>query len=127
MLGRRDVMIEANYKMGEQFDVQFVWRLSDGDYLRAIFKAEVVGFNPPMMRYVVRLAAFVAGRQENHAGEMRPREEMSATYWQLVQELVGRQVDLAYEADDGQPIQLRLPTLTRQHAFFTRYDEGEGE
>ena len=35
-------MPEANYKIGETFAVQFAWKLPNGDYVRAVFKAEVL-------------------------------------------------------------------------------------
>ncbi|MDA0245146.1 MAG: hypothetical protein OT477_17140 [Chloroflexi bacterium] len=114
--------IPSKYTIGDEFQVHFVWQLPDTDFLRAIFKVKVEDINHESDRYVVRLADFVAGRQESHTGEIRPLEAVHPEYWELVRELVGRKVNLAYEVDDGLPIRLRLPTLTREHKFFRRYD-----
>ena len=116
-------MPDANYQPGESFPIQFVWELPDGDYVRAIFRAEVEKLDFSLDRYLVRLAELEAGRQENEAGEMRPKEQLSRAYWRMVGELVGKRVYLAYEVDDGRPIKLRLDTLTQEHSFFTRLDD----
>ncbi len=118
-------MPEANYQPGESFPIQFVWELPDGDYVRAIFRAEVETLDFSLDRYLLRLAGLTAGRQETPAGEMRPQEALSATYWRMVGDLVGKRVYLAFEVDDGRPIKLRLDTLTQEHSFFTRLDDGE--
>ena len=49
----------------------------------------------------------------------------TAEYWQLVYQLAGRKAHVAFEAGDGRPLFLRLPTLTLEHKFFTRYSEDE--
>jgi hypothetical protein len=115
-------MPEAHYQPGESFPIQFVWELPEGDYVRAIFRAEVEALDPSLDRYLLRLAALKAGRQESPKGEMRPKEELSAYYWRMVGDLIGKRVHLAYEVDDGRPIKLRLDTLTQEHSFFTRLD-----
>ena len=115
-------MVQANHQIGEVFQVQFVWQLPDTDYLRAVFQATIVGVDEKTDRYVVTLDDFLGGRQESAAGEMRPREAVNPTYWQLVLELIGRKINLAYEVDNGQAIHLRLPTLTREHKFFRKYE-----
>lgn len=115
----------ANYQPGESFPIQFVWELPDGDYVRAIFEAEVEAHDFTLDRYLLRLAALKAGRQETPTGEMRPKEELSGTYWRMVGDLVGKRVYLAFEVDDGRPLKLRLDTLTQVHSFFTRLDETE--
>ncbi len=116
------VDVEKVYEVGESFLVQFVWQIPEGDYLRAVFSAEVMGHETGSDKYVARLMAFVAGRQETAEGEMRPGEELSRTYWSLVDDLVGRKVLLAYEAADGRSLLLRLATLTGEHDFFSRFD-----
>lgn len=129
MLGRgrekKVLMPVANHKPGETFDIQFVWQLPDGDFVRAIFVAEVLKLDFSLDRYLLRLKELKAGRQENPSGEMRPRDELSRDYWAMVGALIGKRVYLAFEADDGRPLRLRLDTLTQEHSFFTRLDEEE--
>ena len=120
-------MIPSQYTLGDTFQVQFVWQLPDTDFLRAIFRVRVEGLDREAARYIVRLEEFVAGRQESSTGEPRPPTAVHPHYWQLVQELTNRKANLAYEVDDGLPIRLRLPTLTREHKFFTRYDHEQAE
>lgn len=115
----------ANYEPGESFAIQFVWQLPDGDFIRAIFEAEVEAHDFQLDRYLLRLADLKAGRQEDERGEMRPRDELSKQYWAMVGELIGKRVYLAFEVDDGRPLRLRLDTLTQEHHFFTRLDEEE--
>ena len=74
-------------------------------------------------KYVVRLKEFLAGRQEDSEGNMRPVEEVSHDYWALVAGLAGRKIAIAYEVDDGRPLWLRLETLTGEHNFFQRLNE----
>lgn len=116
-------MVEANYDIGESFKVQFVWRIPDGDFLRAIFLAEVQKLDPESGKYVVLLKEFLAGRQEDAQGEMRSPEAVDREQWRRVVELAGRRISVAYEADDGRPLWLRLQTLTGEHNFFTRLNE----
>jgi hypothetical protein len=40
-----------------------------------------------------------------------------------VNSLSGNKISLAYEADDGRPLWLRLETLTGEHNFFHRLNE----
>lgn len=117
----------ANYEPGEAFPVHFVWELPDGDYVRAIFEAEVEELDFSLDRYLLRLRDLKAGRQETPSGEMRPKEELSRPYWAMVGALIGKRVHLAFEVDDGRPIKLRLDTLTQEHRFFTRLDHLEEE
>ena len=120
-------MLIANYQPGDAFPVHFVWELPDGDYVRAIFEAEVEKLDFRLDRYLLRLRDLKAGRQETPSGEMRPKEELSLNYWAMVRDLIGKRVHLAFEADDGRPIKLRLDTLTQEHRFFTRLDHLEEE
>ncbi|HZD11240.1 MAG TPA: hypothetical protein VE553_07845 [Candidatus Binatia bacterium] len=113
----------ANYQRGEEFPVQFVWQLPDGDYVRAIFRAQVLALDSRLDRYLLRLAELEAGRQEDSAGKARAKDELSREYWAMVGALTGKRVYLAYEVDDGRPIRLRLDTLTQEHSFFTRLDD----
>ncbi|MFN2224598.1 MAG: hypothetical protein ACK2UH_18730 [Candidatus Promineifilaceae bacterium] len=116
-------MVEANYEVGESFDIQFVWRIPGGDFLRAIFRAEVQKLDPESGKYVVLLSDFLAGRQEDAQGEMRPVEEVDKEQWRRVARLAGRRISVAYEADDGRALWLRLETLTGEHNFFSRLNE----
>jgi hypothetical protein len=43
----------------------------------------------------------------------------------MVGDLVGRKITIAYEADDGRALHMRLTTLTGEHNFFTRYEDAE--
>lgn len=113
-------MSEANHDVGDNFAVQFVWQLPDGDFVRAIFRARVEALDLRLDRYLLRLEELEAGRQEQPNGETRPKEALSKEYWGMVGALIGKRVYLAYEVDDGRPIRLRLDTLTQEHSFFTR-------
>jgi hypothetical protein len=116
-------MLAANFDIGESFKVQFVWRLPDNDYIRAIFEAEVLHKDHVSGKYVVRLVKFEAGRQEDSRGDLRPVEEAAREYWAMVDQLVGRKISVAFEADDSRPLWLRLETLTGEHNFFRRLNE----
>jgi hypothetical protein len=116
-------MAEANFKIGETFSVQFVWRIPSRDFLRALFVVEVLHQDLVSDKYVVRLNEFLAGRQEDKEGRMRAMEEVARDYWYLVDKLTGRKISLAFEVDDGRPLWLRLETLTGEHNFFSRLNE----
>ncbi len=116
-------MPEAHYKPGESFAVQFAWQLPEGDYLRAVFRADVVEMVPSADKYVVRLSELIAGREDDPDGNTKPASELTRPYWDLVGKLVGRRITLAYEADDGRALHMRLATLTGEHNFFTRYED----
>ena len=116
-------MPEANYEVGQYFRAQFVWRLPEGDYLRAVFDCEVLYQDTVTDKYVVLLHDFLAGRQESSEGEMREAEQVDKDYWGKVANLEGKKVSLAFEADDGRPLWLRLETLTGEHNFFRRLNE----
>lgn len=118
-------MPEAHFQIGETFPLQFAWHLPDGDYIRAVFTAEVLDHVPAADKYLVRLGELHAGRQEDENGVLRPTDAFTKEYWQLVGELAGHKLTIAYEADDGRAIHLRLATLTGEHNYFTRYDDAE--
>lgn len=118
-------MPTARFKTGETFPLQFAWHLPQGDYLRVVFQADVQDIVPKADKYIVLLREMIAGRQENANGELRPQEEFSTTYWQLANDLVGKKITIAYEADDSRAIHMRLETLTGEHNFFTRYEDVE--
>lgn len=118
-------MPTANYDIGQTFPLQFAWRLPEGDYLRAVFNAKVLDTVPQADKYVVTLTELVAGRQEDPTGELRPTEAFSRVYWGLVGELLGRKITVAYEADDGRALHMRLETLTGEHNYFSRYEDAE--
>ncbi|MFN2190196.1 MAG: hypothetical protein ACK2T3_15645 [Candidatus Promineifilaceae bacterium] len=114
---------EAQFAVGDYFHLQFVWRIPNQDYLRAIFRAEVLMLDELSHKYVVNLAEFVAGRQEDSRGDMRSPEEVSRDYWAKVINLTGHKIAVAYESDDGRPLWLRFETLTGEHNFFSRLNE----
>lgn len=116
-------MPEAKRTIGDWFPVQFVWQLPDGDYIRAIFRAQILDIVPAADKYLVQLEELLAGRQESKDGEMRSKEEMTIPYWVLVREIIGNKVTLAYEVENGRPLHMRLTTLIGQHDFFTRYNK----
>lgn len=118
-------MPSANNQPGDTFALQFAWQLPEGDYIRAVFQAEVLDLVPSADKYIVRLNKLIAGRQENENGELRSREAFSYEYWKLVNRLVGKKITIAYEADDSRAIHMRLATLTGEHNFFTRYEDAE--
>ncbi len=118
-------MPEAHYEIGQSFPLQFAWRLPQGDYLRAVFLADVLDLVPEADKYIVRLSKLEAGRQEDEDGKLIPTEQFSVEYWTLINGLVGRKITVAYEADDSRALHLRLATLTGEHNFFTRYEDAE--
>ena len=118
-------MPEAHYRTGQSFPVQFAWRLPDGEYLRAVFQADVLELVATANKYVTRLSYLLAGREETTNGEPKPAEALTRTYWDLVGALIGRTITLPYEADDGRALYLRLETLTGEHNYFTRYEDAQ--
>lgn len=108
------------YNIGGSFPIQFAWKLPEGGYLRAVFRAEVLDHDQTADKYIVRLDRLLAGREETADGITKPKEELSADYWRLIGQLVGRQITVAYEADDGRALPMRLETLTGEHDFFFR-------
>ncbi len=120
-------MPDANFQPGDSFPLHFVWQLPEGDFVRAVFRAEVIAHDLSLDRYLLRLAELLAGRQESPQGKVRAREEWALPYWQMVTDLIDKKVYLAFEVDDGRPIRLRLDTLTQEHRFFTRLDKPEAD
>jgi len=118
-------MPSANYRIGELFPVQFAWKLPEGDYIRAVFEAEVLDLVPAADKYIVRLNRLLAGREETEKGELKEAKSFSKEYWPLVGEIVGKTITLAYEADDSRALHLRLSTLTGEHSYFTRFENAE--
>ncbi|NCF64698.1 MAG: hypothetical protein GWP61_01910 [Chloroflexi bacterium] len=118
-------MPTAHFGVGDTFPLQFAWQLPHGDYVRAVFQAKVLDLVPEADKYLVRLVELLAGRQENEDGQLLPQESFAPVYWRMVGDLVGCKITIAYEADDGRTIHLRLATLTGEHNFFTRYDDAE--
>ncbi len=118
-------MPEAHFQPGQTFPLQFAWRLPEGDYLRAVFEAEVLELVPAADKYVIRLTLLLAGREDDLDGQPKPAESLTRPYWALVGDLIGRKMTIAYEADDGRALYLRLATLTGEHNFFTRYESAE--
>lgn len=118
-------MPEAHFQIGDSFALQFAWRLPEGEYLRAIFQAEVMDLVPGADKYIVLLRQFLAGREDDVDGRVKPLTALEGDYWDLVRGLIGRKITIAYEADDGHPLYLRLATLTGEHNFFSRYEDAE--
>lgn len=117
-------MVEAKYRTGERFHIHFVWQLpDDGDFVRAVFDAEVLGLDARSDKYLVKLVSFVAGRQESAQGVPREQSQLAHDYWRLVLQKLGRKVEVAFEADDERPLRLRLSTLTEEHKFFRRFED----
>ena len=116
-------MTDAHYQPGQTFNLQFAWRLPEGDYLRAVFEAEVIDLVPAADKYVIRLRRLLAGREDDADGAVKPLSALEGEYWELVGGLTGRTLTIAYEADDGRPLYLRLATLTGEHNFFSRYED----
>jgi len=116
-------MPEAHYEPGQSFPLQFAWRMPDGEYLRAIFQADVLELVPGADKYIVRLAEFLAGREDDSEGNVKPLDALEGEYWEMVRRLNGRTITIAYEADDGKPLYMRLATLTGEHNFFTRHED----
>ncbi|MCL4264578.1 MAG: hypothetical protein KJ069_15245 [Anaerolineae bacterium] len=115
-------MAESNRQVGDTFLVQFVWRLPEGDIIRALFRAEVLSVIDAAEKYMVRLLELVAGSQESSTGEGREKEDFAKPYWALVVRLVGKRVTVAWEVADGRALTMRLATLTGEHDFFRRYN-----
>lgn len=118
--------MQAELGVGENFQVQFVWRLEEGDWLRGVFSAEIIALQPREDRYLVELVKFIGGWQEDPTGKQRPKAQMSIEWWRRIVALQGRKVQLAYESADGRPLYMRLPTLTGEHVFFRRFEEERG-
>jgi hypothetical protein len=118
--------MEARYGVGETFSVQFVWRIPDGDFLRALFEAEVLYIDRVAGKYVLYLGQFTAARQERVDGSVQEADALKREYWALVSGLVGRKISVAFEADDARPLWLLLDTLTGEHDFFSRLDDFPG-
>ena len=118
-------MPTAHFEVGESFPLQFAWTLPDGDYLRAVFTAEIIDLVPDADKYIVQLNKLAAGRQEDSTGNLRDSAEFSRDYWALVGGLVGRKMTVAYEADDSRALRMRFETLTGEHNYFTRYEDAE--
>ena len=116
---------EAHYQPGQSFPVHFAWRLPDGEYLRAVFQADVLELVAAANKYVARLSVLLAGREETTDGQPKPAAALTRVYWDLVGKLIGRTITLAYEADDGRALYMRLETLTGEHNYFSRYEDAD--
>jgi hypothetical protein len=116
-------MSQPQHGVGDTMRVHFVWRQPEGDFLRAVFEAEVLHLDATSEKYVLRLIRLAAARQESPDGEGRGRDSLSREDWARVVELVGKRITLAYEVQDGRPLWLRWSTLTGEHNFFRRLNE----
>ena len=104
--------------------LQFVWKLPDRSYLRTIFDARITGLDTVQERYIVHLKALIASKEEDESGVLKPLDQWSLSYWDLVQNLINKYAAVAYEAADGRPLLLRISTLTLEHSFFTKHGSG---
>ena len=102
----------ANKKIGDNFRIHFVWKIPNEHFVHALFEAKVLDIDSEADRYLISLPELLAKKEEDENGVALPEEEHSADYWQMVYRLIGRRAHIAYEADDGRPLYLRLPTLT---------------
>lgn len=118
-------MPQANRSIGETIRLHFVWKIPNGHFVRALFDANILDIDLELDRYLVKLTKLVAKREETETGAGLSEENHTADYWQLVYNLTGRMAHIAFEADDGRPLFLRLPTLTLDHKFFTRYESAD--
>ena len=116
-------MIKPRYDLNDTFPLQFVWKLDSGDFLRAMFTVRVLEMDWDMLRDRISLETFDAGRQESPAGEVRESDGYAREDWARVAQLVGKQIKVAYEVDDGRPIRLKAETLTGENRFFFRLVE----
>ena len=116
-------MTEIPHEIGKVIRVQFVWRIPEGDLLRAIFSTEIQKADLLSEKFVVQLKKWLAGRQESSEGVERQLEEVSRENWALVARLVGQRISLSFEASDGRPLWLRYETLTGEHNYFRRLNE----
>ena len=116
-------MTEAPHKIGNVINIQFIWRIPDGDLLRAVFTAELQRIDQLSEKYVVELKKWLAGKQESSKGSLRPLEQVSRDNWALVARLAGQRISLSFEASDGRPLWLRYETLTGEHNYFRRLNE----
>lgn len=110
----------ARYQIGDSFPVQFVWQLPNGDFLRDLFQAQVLAIDWGMEKYTLQLIEWLGGRQESSTGESRSIEQVTQEYWMAAKQLVGKKFTLAFEAEDGKPVRLKLTTLTGEHRYFNR-------
>ena len=115
--------MKAELSVGDVFEIYFVWRIEGDDVIRVFYKAEVVEDQPHENRYMVVLREFVRGRQEAPDGTPREKEELAFDHWRKIFSFVSNRVQVAYEAQDGRPLYLRLATLTGEHTFFERHNE----
>ncbi len=114
--------MENKLAIGDNYQVQFVWKLPNYDYLRAFFSVTIDEIDIYEERYVVTLDALLGGRQEAADGSIRAVDEMSKPLWANIVGFIGRKVRLPYESADKQPMHLKYPTLTGEHNFFSRFE-----
>lgn len=118
---------KETHQIGDTFLIQFVWTLPDGDFIRALFKAEVLDIIEAAEKYMVCLTELAVGSQETSEGHGRDKEEFNKPYWKLVVNCIGQRVTVAWEAADGRPLHMRLATLTGEHDFFSRYQHNQDQ
>jgi len=117
----------ANRSIEESFRIHFVWKIPNEHFVHGLFEAKVLGIDNEADRYLISLPSLLAKKEEDSSGIALPEEQHTADYWDMVYRLIGRKAHVAFEADDGRPLYLRLPTLTLEHKFFTRYSDDPSE
>lgn len=117
----------ANRSVGDSFRIHFVWRIPNGHYVHGLFEAKVLDIDTEADRYLVSIPNLLAKREEDEDGTALLEDNHTAKYWEMVHQLIGRKAHVAFEADDGRPLYLRLPTLTLEHKFFTRYSDSDDQ
>ena len=117
--------MEKKFEVGDQYRVQFVWKLPNYDFMRVFFEVSILEIDLFEERFVVRLESMVGGRQEAPDGSMRSEDEMAKPLWGRVVGFIGRKVRLPFESAEGHPLHLKYPTLTGEHNFFTRFENNQ--
>lgn len=116
----------ANRSIGESFRIHFVWKIPNDHFVHALFEAKILDIDTEADRYLISLPSLLAKKEEDSNGVPLPEADHTTEYWEMVYRLIGRKAHIAFEAEDGRPLYLRLPTLTLEHKFFTRYSDTKG-
>ncbi len=94
----------------EQVVVNCSWRLPDGRRTTASFAAEVIAYEPPQDRWIMRLT------------DVRTEPALNEEARSLIQAQVGKWVYVPSEARQGMALPLKYETLTGQVKFFRNED-----
>jgi hypothetical protein len=94
----------------EKVVVNCSWRLPDGRRTTASFAAEVMAYEPPQDRWIMRLT------------DVRTEPALNDDVRNLIQAQVGKWVYVPSEARQGMALPLKYETLTGQVKFFRNED-----